>query len=46
MGLNLKEIATVRKIDMANLIARDTKEKVDKKRFGFITIAFNTVRGE
>lgn len=35
-----------RKMDMANLIARDTKEKMEKKRFGFIAIAFNTVRGK
>lgn len=35
-----------RKMDMANLIARDPKEKADKKRLGPVAIAFNTVRGE
>lgn len=35
-----------RKMDMSNLIARDSKEKVEKKRFGVVSITFNTVRGE
>lgn len=35
-----------RKIDMANLIARDSKEPVEKKRLGPVAITFNSVRGE
>jgi hypothetical protein len=35
-----------RKIDMANLMARDSKEKVEVKKVAHLTIAFNTVRGE
>lgn len=35
-----------RKVDMANLMARDPREKMEKGRFGCITIVFDTVRGE
>ena len=35
-----------RKMDMANLMARDSREKVEKQRFGNLVIIFETVRGE
>lgn len=35
-----------RKIDMANLVARDSKEKLEAIKKGPIIIAFETVRGE
>lgn len=35
-----------RKIDMANLVARDSRDKAEARKVGPITIAFESVRGK